>query len=223
MARPVFEPFLGAGTVPFNLRQRSPVYPFTQQTAALLRDIYSSPGQVIIEWRAMLRDEVRVRRTGRHRRHCMYSPAIDLAVGPFATHRRLIRSYDQMVGQSANMIEAMIQYYRENLRRFESDFEAPSFEQLCTLNQNARCFLAIEIEMGNQNPKHLMGSTINASALSRIGIIVAWNRCRLNGLLRGREFLSYLRRLEKNSFNTTNLLFLTRDQFTTILERELMR
>jgi hypothetical protein len=153
----------------------------------------------------------------------MYSPAIDLAVGPFATHRRHIRDYDQMVGCSVKMIEAMLRRYRGNLRIFGSDFEAPSFEQLCMLNQNARCFLAIEIEKGNQSLKYLIGSAINASVLGRIGIVVAWDQCRLNDLLRGREFLSYMKQLEKNSFDTTNLMFLTSDQFITILRRELKR
>jgi hypothetical protein len=150
----------------------------------------------------------------------MYSPAIDLAVGPFATHQRFINEYDQMVYCSSDMIEAMLKCYRVNLRRFWSEFEAPPFEQLCRLNQNARCFMAIEIEKGNQSLKYLIGSAINASALGRIGIVLAWNQCRLNGLLRGREFLSYMKQLDKNSFDTTNLLFLSKDQFIRLIERQ---
>lgn len=219
MTTPVLDPFIGAGAFPLHIRRRSPVHPFTENIAVLLREIFTDPEQIKIEWRAMLRDEVGARRLGQARRNQMYSPYIDLAVGPFATHRRYIDEYDGMAYSSANMIEAMLRCYRGNLRKFGSDFEAPPFEQLCAMNQNARCFLAIEIEKGNQNPKHLIGSTINASILSRIGIVVAWNRCRLNDLLRGREFLSYMKRLEKNSFDTTNVLFLTGDQFIKILER----
>ena len=49
-----------------------------------------------------------------------------------------------------------------------------------------------------------------------LGVMVAWNQRRLNDLLRGREFLSHMQRLGKNSFDTTNLLFLTREQILTI-------
>jgi len=219
MATPFLDPFCGAGTFPLNARQRSPVQPVTQQIAALLEIIYGDSEQVKSEWRAMLRDEVGVRRHGASRRHRMYAPAIDLAVGPFATHRQFIWEYDELIDHSAGMIEAMLCCYRGNLRRFESVFAAPPFGQLCTLNQNARCFLAIEIEKGNQSLKYLIGSSINASALGRIGIVLAWDQCRLGDLLRGREFLSYMKQLDKNSFDTNNLLFLSKEQFIRVLER----
>lgn len=219
MATRTLDPFIGGGLFLPNVRPPSPVHPFTETLPLHLREIFSDPEQVKTEWRALLRDEVGARRIGSARRNRMYAPAIDLAVGPFATHRRFIDEFDQMAHCSTDMIEAMLKCYRANLRRFGSVFEAPPFERLCHLNQNARCFMAIEIEKGNLSLKYLMSSTINASALGRIGIVLAWNQCRLNSLLRGREFLCYMKQLDKNSFDTNNLLFLSKDQFVRIIER----
>jgi hypothetical protein len=64
-----------------------------------------------------------------------------------------------------------------------------------------------------------MGSMINASGLGRVGIIVAWNPCRLRSLLRVREHFLYMSDLSKNTFDTTNLLFLNKDQLTDALGR----
>lgn len=165
----------------------------------------------------MLREEVRVGSIGARR--IMYSPAIDLAVGPFATHRQYIEEYDQMASWSADMLLEMLRCFKRNLRKFQSYFPAPTLDHLCTLNPNSRCFLAIEIERGNPSMKYLMGSTFNASSLGRVGIVVAWNQRRLEDLLRGREYFLNLENAGKNSFNTNNLLFLGRDQLARILER----
>jgi hypothetical protein len=66
--------------------------------------------------------------------------------------------------------------------------------------------------------KYLMGSMFHASALGRIGIVVAWDQRRLRDLMRGREYFLELKSHDKNSFNTTNLLTLSRDQLTEVLE-----
>lgn len=196
----------------------SPVEPYTNHIAGMLSLIYCNPPYMIkTEWRPMLREEVR---GGSFRsRRIMYSPAIDLAVGPFATHRQYIEEYDQMVCWSADMLREMLRYFRRNLRKLPSSFPAPALDQLCSLNPNSRCFLAIEIERGNSSMKYLMGSTFNASSLGRIGIIVAWDQRRLDDLLRAREYFLNLDSAGKNSFNTRNSLFLVRDQFARILER----
>lgn len=134
MATPFLDPFCGAGTFPLNAKRFSPLHPVTRQIAALLEDICGDPRQVRIEWKAMLRSEVVAARHGRRRLHRMYAPAIDLAVGPFATHRQFIREYDELADRHAGMIKAMLCCYRRNLRKFESVYSAPPFEQLCTFN-----------------------------------------------------------------------------------------
>lgn len=202
----------------FPCRYRSPVAPFTNHMADLLRYIYCDPPYKIkTEWRPMLREEVRTR-SCRNRR-IMYSPAIDLAVGPFATHRQYIEEYDQMVNWSADMIYEMLRCFRRNLQKLPSSFPAPTLDQLCSLNPNSRCFLAIEIERGNPSIKYLMGSTFNASSLGRIGIIVAWDQPRLDDLLRAREYFLNLSNAGKNSFNMNNLIMLDKDQFARTLEQ----
>lgn len=196
----------------------SPVVPFTNHIAKLLRSIYVDPPYKIkTEWRPMLREEVRF--GSARARRIMYSPAIDLAVGPFATHRPLVEEYDQMVTSSTDMLFEMLRSFARNLGRFQSRFPPPRFDQLASLNPNARCFLAIEIEKGNRSVKYLMGSTLNASSLGRIGIVVAWDQPRLDDLLREREYLSNLETAGKNSFNTGNSLFLRRHQLTRIIAR----
>jgi hypothetical protein len=124
-----------------------------------LRLIFCNPPYKIkTEWRPMLREEVQV---GSIRdRRIMYSPAIDLAVGPFATHRQYIEEYDQMVRWSADMLHEMLRCFKRNLRNFQSSFPAPTFDQLCSLNPNSRCFLAIEIERGIPVMKYFDGQHI---------------------------------------------------------------
>ena len=157
---------------PFSYLSPSPVRSYTNHIGGLLRLIYCNPPyQVKAEWRPMLKEEVRTRRPSARR--IMYSPAIDLAVGPFATHRRYVEEYDLMANCSAGLLRELLRCFRRNLRSFESYFPAPTFDQLCNLNPNSRCFLAIEIERGNPSMKYLMGTTFNASSLGRIGIVVA--------------------------------------------------
>jgi hypothetical protein len=198
-------------------QQLSPVATYTGSVARLLRQFFvDSKYRVIPEWRPMLRDEVRSPRT---RTQVMYSPAIDLAVGPFAISRSYVAEYDRMAQWSADMLGGMLRAFERNLRKFDSRYTAPSLERLCTLNMNARCFLAIEIERGNASVKYLMGSTFNASALGRVGIVVAWDRHRLADLLRAREYFSNLGEIGKNTFDTGNMLFLSKEQVIRVLTR----
>lgn len=147
----------------------------------------------------------------------MYRPVIDVAVGPFATHRRHVGDYDRMIGEYEGFFSEILSAHARNLRRFRSEYGAQTLGDLYRGNPNARCFLAIEIEKGNPDLKYLMGSMINASALGRVGILVAWDQCRLRGMLRVRENFLYLSELGKNTFDTTNLIFLEKDQLTDAL------
>lgn len=198
----------------------SQVAPFTNHIAGQLSLIYSNPPYAMrTEWQPMQREEVRAQRFNDFRARRMYSPAIDLAIGPFATHRPYVEEYDRMAAGSAKMLKRMLQCFKENIRQFYSEYPAPTLNQLCTLNPNSRCFMAIEIERGNTSIKYLMGSMFHASALGRIGIVVAWDQRRLRDLMWGREYFLELKSHDKNSFNTTNLMMLSRDQLTSVLEQ----
>lgn len=223
MTAPILDPFSGCGSSPKPLPalRRSPVHPYTRELAAYLREIYRDDSVVRTEWPAMLWEEVRTRRHDLPRRSRMYRPVIDVAVGPFATHRRHVEDYDRMVVAHEGLFTRLLSAHARNLGRFGSEYRAQTLGDLYRGNPNARCFLAIEVEKGNPDLKYLMGSIINASALGRVGILVAWDQCRLHSLLRVRENFLYLSELGKNTFDTTNLLFLMKDQLLRILGNQL--
>lgn len=166
------------------------------------------------EWHAM-RDE---------RDLNIYSPRIDLAVGPFATHERLESAYNDMLSLDYTRIfvEQLINCNRDNLIRY-GDFVEPSrYEEVIYQNLNSRCFMAIEIE-NKVSRKHLMGGAINASALGRIGVVIPWTDDKLKAFVRLVRYLHYLKEADKNTFNTTNLLIVTKEQFHTALAEVLNR
>jgi hypothetical protein len=211
-------------STPYCLLSNPPYYrptqvrPFTNHLANLLSVIYRDPPRPVkTEWRAMLREEVRSVR-GSERR-VMYGPVIDLAVGPFATGQRYVSEYDRMAEQSVAMLASLLRLYRHNLRRFGSNLPAPTLRQLCTLNRNSRCFLAVEVEKGNANMKYLTGSTVHAAALGRVGVLVAWDEGRARDLLSVREYFAALKSYGKNITDPDNLLVVTRCQIKRTLER----
>ena len=99
----------------------------------------------------------------------------------------------------------------------EIEYNLTPFDQINRINFNARCFLAIEIESQNSK-KHMMGSIINASSLGRIGIGIAYNDSAFRTFKRILNYLAFLKRVEKNTYNTANFLLLSKDQFFELLE-----
>ncbi len=164
----------------------------------------------------MIGAAVRSPRTGRR---AVYSPEVDLAVGPFAVLQSCVEEYDRLVNLHANILEAMRRAFQMNLRNFGSSFKAPRLGSLCSHNLNARCFMALEIERGNTDVKYLMGTMINAASLGRVGVVVAWEWPRLGDLLRARESMALWCEAGKNTLDPGNLLFLTRGQVIQILTR----
>lgn len=63
-----------------------------------------------------------------------------------------------------------------------------------------------------------MGSIVNAASLGRIGIGIAYNDSVLRTFIRILAYLSLLKRVGKNTYDTTNFLIVTKEQFLTILE-----
>lgn len=184
---------------------KSPELASYQQTGKELLERTMPPGvEVKTEWATMV-GELR-----------MYSPRLDIAVGPFATIRRYIQEYDDLMERNRTFIEALIETHNSNLREFGLPTRFPDFEEIKHKNQNARCFLAIEIE-NRVSRKHLMGGAINAAALGRIGIVVAWTPDKLKAFLQLRRYLEFLDSVGKNTFDTTNLLIMDKDQLLRIL------
>lgn len=158
--------------------------------------------EVDIQWRPFLRHG-----------HQMYSPAIDIAVGPFATEHRYGLRYAELLEETRPFIERLIAAHNDNV---EDQEERASFNAIANFNENARCFIGIEIE-NSGSKKHCIGDLVNASALGRVGILVAWSDRVLRTFLRQRVYLKYLADAGKNTFKTDNALVLTVPQFDACL------
>ncbi len=87
----------------------------------------------------------------------IYSPVLDVAVGPFATHTRYKKSYDEMVESLSQLIDSWATVFKENWQRYyvvNKNYQrvppsSPSgYKDFIgyDANRNARCFIAIEIE-----------------------------------------------------------------------------
>ncbi len=142
-----------------------------------------------------------------------YSPRPDLAVGPFAVNNRLEEVYDLLTSEprSKAFIEALIDINNLNISEIGSD-ELSSLSNMSHFNYNARCFICIEIE-NMVSRKHIVGGLINASALGRIAILVAWTPDKLKAFIKLKNYLHFLSSVEKNSFRTDNVLILSKEQF----------
>ena len=176
----------------------SPVKEYQYNLCEQLRRIYPSV-EIVPEW-ISLSSEIG-----------SYSPRIDVAIGPFAIERTFVDEYDLLMKRSQSFIEKLIEYHRNNIRDWNGENYPLTFDELKLKNQNARCLFAIEIE-NLISRKHLIGGAVNASALGRIGVIVAWTPQMLKAAVKLRRYLQFLSDVGKNSFNTTNLLILSREQ-----------
>ncbi|HMO33715.1 MAG TPA: hypothetical protein PKE07_12040 [Lacibacter sp.] len=153
--------------------------------------------------------------------HNHYSPRVDIAVGPFSivAGQNQTQVYNQLVVNEnvQSFIRQLYNIHIENIGlEVNNEITIPPFEDLINRNQNARCFLAIEIENENSK-KHIMGSLINAASLGRIGIGVAYSEKTMRTFIRIMNYLGFLRRVEKNTYDTTNFLIISKDQMQTIL------
>jgi len=164
--------------------------------AGKLRTLLGLP--VETEWRAM-KEQL-----------SLYCPYVDIAVGPFVYDNSCITDqHDRVVKQWKKPIEAMLDYHKRNVENLSWEDCQTSFEDLCYKNKTARCFMAIEIE-NKVSRKHLIGGAVNAIALGRLGIVVAYTPDKLEALVKIRRYLWFLSRA--TNFDTTNLLILNREQ-----------
>ena len=177
----------------------SPVKEYQNILRDKLSHIYHTT-EVVSEWRSM-KDELGI-----------YSPRVDVAVGPFATQGKYIMEYDELMDNSQNFINKLLNYHLININLFDPEPNHLTFNLLKNKNSNARCLLAIEIENSGSR-KHIIGDAVNASALGRVGIFIAWTPEKLRAAVKMRRYLQFLKRVGKNTFNTTNLLILDKQQF----------
>lgn len=155
---------------------------------------------MIPEW-ASMKDEIG-----------LYSPRLDIAVGPFATTGTFVHEYDELMNTSRNFITRLLDSHLKNVRGLDNESYNLSYDELNQKNYNARCLLAIEIE-NEVSRKHIIGGAVNASALGRVGIFVAWTPDKLKAAIKLSRYLEFLKSVLKNTFDTTNLLILDKNQF----------
>jgi hypothetical protein len=145
----------------------------------------------------------------------IYAPVVDIAVGPFAIRGRYGEQYTQLMNETRPFIQRLIDCHNENI---DARQEATTFERLEWFNENARCLFCIEIEESGSR-KHCLGNLVNASALGRIGLLVARTEVVKRTFVRQRSYLQFLADVDKNTFRTGNALILTAAQFDECLAR----
>ncbi|MBL7681714.1 MAG: hypothetical protein JNK00_00005 [Flavipsychrobacter sp.] len=151
-----------------------------------------------------------------------YSPRVDVAVGPFSIEhgQNRINEYNQAVENEPlnGLLRRLFELHRENvIAGGYHEIEVPDFGVLIKKNQNARCLLALEIESQNSR-KHIMGSIVNAASLGRIGMGIGYTDKAVRTFLRISSYLSFLKRVEKNTYDTTNFLVLSVAQIRSLLD-----
>lgn len=156
-----------------------------------------------------------------------YSPRVDIALGPFNTESGTssVHLYNELLGYDLvyNFLKMIFECHVKNLDdTLYNEVIHPEFDFLIQKNENSRCFLAIEIENRNSK-KHIMGSIVNAASLGRVGIGIAFNEGTLRSFCRIVNYLSFLKRVEKNTYDVTNFLIITVDQLEDIYKRITIR
>lgn len=149
----------------------------------------------------------------------LYSPRIDIAVGPFATGDLVYTGeYDALLHKFGNFVCFLYDRSNENCDKYGQAVGKLSFNEVVYSNTNSRCFLAFEIE-NRVSRKHLMGGAINAAALGRVGVAVGWTEEKVRALVKLRRYLLYLGSVGKNTFHPTNLLVLSRERLIAVVDR----
>lgn len=185
----------------------NPTQIFQREIAEQLPAIYPHT-PIVREWRSI--DNIRG----------LYSPRIDVAVGPFSTLRggNLREEYNRLMDGSRDFIERLLVFHRANVEHYRildeqrgEVMEFPEFRNVRNFNDNARCLIAIEIEH-RVSRKHLLGGAVNASVLGRLGVMVGWDEEKVNALVKLQAYWDFLRSVGKNTFETQNLIILLPEQ-----------
>lgn len=147
----------------------------------------------------------------------VYSPRLDLAIGPFAIEESYESQYNEMIQEPVilHFLRRLQETHIQNLER-TSHMNAPELERKLFMNPNARCFISIEIENA-VTQKHMLGAIVNASALGRLGILIPWNERQLRAFIRALNYLGFLKSVGKNTFDMTNIFIVTKEQIEGIL------
>ena len=164
---------------------------FQQALEAKLKSKFANNIPIITEWSAFKSFGI------------IYSPRIDIAIGPFAINDRKEREYDDLFRSSGGFVGELFQVHINNMAQYSDESYSP-LEEINTFNRNARCFMAIEIEKSGSR-KHMLGDIVNASALGRIGIIIAWDEFVMKAFFRQLKYFSFLQSVGKKHLQLKTL------------------
>lgn len=183
---------------------------YQERLQNLLADHFES--DIETEWRTKMGKKI-------------YSPCVDVAVGPFAIEDGVTytNEHDEIFEQNIELFRRLTIHHLINTDSIKSA-DAENAQQLIgeklnnlqATNRNGRCMLAIEVE-NKSSRKHLMGGAVNASVLSRVGIAVGFDDEKHRAFLNLYRYFEFLRRVEKPTFNTNNLLIISKEQLEDIL------
>lgn len=96
--------------------------------------------------------------------HNIYTPRVDVAIGPFAYNDSLSGEYNNLLSTHQELLNKLKE---KSINKDWLDFG---------INDNPRCFIAIEVENSTEkDTKHLLGSITNASILGKVGILIVFN------------------------------------------------
>ncbi len=179
---------------------------------------YNDDYTVVKEWRAFQNSNV-----------YRYSPEVDIAIGPFNDDNafyNLTSVYNEIVQDDFNLksfLEDAYHIHKVNMdAELYTDYTEFSFLEALDQNKNARCLIAIEIE-NTSTKKHIMGSIVNAASLGRIGIGIGYSNEAFRAFLRIVNYLSFLKKVEKNTYSTANFFVLSKAQFTTLTKKHFQK
>lgn len=148
-----------------------------------------------------------------------YSPRVDVAVGPFAYGaKRYVSEYNGLTRASKKFLSNLLGSFKENANGFSFKHNIPDdCRMFNSINGNARCFMAIEIEKSGTR-KHRLGDIVNACSLGRIGLIIAWDKGTLKSFLKIAEYFAFLKGVQKPTYGTRNLIVVSKKQFDTCIK-----
>jgi len=159
----------------------------------------------------------------------IYSPRVDVAVGPFAIEDgvQLTARHEELFEESLALLSRLAEQHLINLDLINNqttDIQRwhliqDKLHHLRAKNMNGRCFLAIEVE-NKSSRKHLMGGAVNAAVLGKVGVAIGYTKIMHKSFLNLYRYFQFLRQVDKPTFNTSNLLIISKNQFEDILTME---
>jgi hypothetical protein len=128
----------------------------------------------------------------------------------------MLQSNRSLINRLCDLNQRNFDEYQDSNLQQNVGHHFPTVDSMEQFNENARCFIAIEIE-NCVSRKHLLGGVVNASALARIGIIIPWTTEKLRAVVRLLQYWDYLQYVGKNTFHADNALILTSAQLQNAL------